>query len=157
MNKRGGGVKSGVCHIKKKKFFPKAVSFTQTQFSTHQNLGMRMASRWPSTWQRLSTLRRPVRSAVLDTCQIGRVRLGHGTCIPPSLGGSDTCLELLTHAECPVETCLSRNVVCHTVPSYREHLYWPQINHEVLFWRLLRMTSLQGRLPGHFAILQYLT
>ena len=60
-------------------------------------------------------------SAVLDTCHVGRVRLGHGTCIPPSLGGSDTLLEQLTRAGCPVEACLSSNVVCHTVPSYTAH------------------------------------
>ena len=60
-------------------------------------------------------------SAVLDTCHVGLVRLGHGTCIPPSLGGSDTLLEQLARAGCPVETCLSSNVVCHTVPSYSAH------------------------------------
>ena len=26
-------------------------------------------------------------AAVLDTCHVGRVRLGHATCIAPSLGG----------------------------------------------------------------------
>ena len=60
-------------------------------------------------------------SAVIDTCHVGSVRLGHGTCIPPALGGSDALLEQLTRAGCPVEVCLSSNVVCRTVPSFREH------------------------------------
>ena len=56
--------------------------------------------------------------AVLD---IVPDRLGHGTCIHPSLGGSDKLWSQLQEVKCPVEVCMSSNVVCNTVPSYQEH------------------------------------
>jgi len=48
-------------------------------------------------------------------------RIGHGTCIHPSLGGSDTLWKLLLEHKSAVEVCLSSNVVCHTVPSFQQH------------------------------------
>ena len=48
-------------------------------------------------------------------------RIGHGTCIHPTLGGSDVLWSQLTRVKSPVEVCLSSNVVCHTVPSYDKH------------------------------------
>ena len=56
--------------------------------------------------------------AVLD---IGPDRIGHGTCIHPSLGGSDQLWSQLRSNGCPVEVCLSSNVVCNTVPTYEDH------------------------------------
>jgi len=48
-------------------------------------------------------------------------RIGHGTCIHPSLGGSETLWTQLLQSKCPVEVCLSSNVVCNTVPSFQQH------------------------------------
>ena len=48
-------------------------------------------------------------------------RLGHGTCIHPSLGGSEKLWSQLQEVKCPVEVCMSSNVVCNTVPSYHKH------------------------------------
>jgi len=48
-------------------------------------------------------------------------RIGHGTCIHPSLGGSQELWEHLQQVKCPVEVCLTSNVTCQTVPSYKEH------------------------------------
>ena len=48
-------------------------------------------------------------------------RIGHGTCIHPSLGGSDTLWKLLLEHKSAVEVCLSSNVFCQTVPSFQQH------------------------------------
>ena len=46
---------------------------------------------------------------------------GHGTCIHPSLGGSEDLWQQLTQVKCPVEVCLSSNVICQTVPTFQQH------------------------------------
>ena len=48
-------------------------------------------------------------------------RIGHGTCIHPSLGGTQELWELLLKTKCPVEVCLTSNYTCRTVPGYKEH------------------------------------
>eukprot|EP00092_Neocalanus_flemingeri_P021537 GFUD01023359.1.p1 GENE.GFUD01023359.1~~GFUD01023359.1.p1 ORF type:complete len:352 (+),score=103.59 GFUD01023359.1:57-1112(+) len=48
-------------------------------------------------------------------------RIGHGTCIHPSLGGSQELWEQLQQVKCPVEVCLTSNFTCQTVPSYSQH------------------------------------
>lgn len=48
-------------------------------------------------------------------------RIGHGTCIHPSLGGSHTLWDSLVKVKTPVEVCLTSNTVCGTVPSVKEH------------------------------------
>ena len=48
-------------------------------------------------------------------------RIGHGTCIHPSLGGSKDLWQQLQEVKCPVEVCLTSNVLCQSVPSYKEH------------------------------------
>jgi len=48
-------------------------------------------------------------------------RIGHGTCIHPSLGGSQELWEQLQQVKCPVEVCMTSNFTCQTVPSYKQH------------------------------------
>jgi len=52
-------------------------------------------------------------------------RIGHGTCIHPSLGGSDNLWNLLKASGVPVEVCLTSNLIGGNVPSLSEH----HINH----------------------------
>ena len=56
---------------------------------------------------------------------------GHGTCIHPSLGGSENLWQQLTQVKCPVEVCLSSNVICQTVPTYQHHHAGLYIKHGV--------------------------
>jgi len=48
-------------------------------------------------------------------------RIGHGTCIHPSLGGNEQIWEQLMKSGCPVEVCLTSNVICQTVSEYKHH------------------------------------
>lgn len=48
-------------------------------------------------------------------------RIGHGTCIHPSLGGSQHLWKALEEARVPVEVCLTSNITCACVPGVREH------------------------------------
>ncbi|XP_076237196.1 adenosine deaminase-like protein [Calliopsis andreniformis] len=50
-------------------------------------------------------------------------RLGHCTCIHPSLQGSDRLFNMLLNSKIPVELCLTSNVQCKTVPSYEAHQF----------------------------------
>lgn len=48
-------------------------------------------------------------------------RLGHGTCIHPSLGGHPELWDQLTKHPIPVEVCISSNVTCQTVACVKDH------------------------------------
>ncbi|XP_011864730.1 PREDICTED: adenosine deaminase-like protein [Vollenhovia emeryi] len=50
-------------------------------------------------------------------------RLGHCTCIHPSLQGSQQLLDMLLDSKIPVELCLTSNIKCKTVPSYMHHQF----------------------------------
>ncbi|XP_050450363.1 adenosine deaminase-like protein isoform X2 [Cataglyphis hispanica] len=50
-------------------------------------------------------------------------RLGHCTCIHPSLQGSKQLFDMLLESKIPVELCLTSNVKCKTVPSYISHQF----------------------------------
>ncbi|XP_014476859.1 PREDICTED: adenosine deaminase-like protein isoform X2 [Dinoponera quadriceps] len=48
-------------------------------------------------------------------------RLGHCTCIHPSLQGSEQLFDTLLQSKIPVELCLTSNIKCRTVSSYAAH------------------------------------
>lgn len=48
-------------------------------------------------------------------------RLGHCTCIHPSLQGSQQLFDMLLESKIPVELCLTSNIKCKTVSSYMCH------------------------------------
>jgi len=48
-------------------------------------------------------------------------RIGHGTCIHPSLGGHIDLWEQLKKDPVPVEVCISSNVTCQTVTTAKDH------------------------------------
>jgi len=48
-------------------------------------------------------------------------RLGHGTCIHPSLGGDENLWTQIISEPVPVEVCITSNVCCQTVPSVSQH------------------------------------
>lgn len=48
-------------------------------------------------------------------------RLGHGTCIHPSHGGSDKLWNLFLQCRTPLEVCPTSNLKCQTVESYDKH------------------------------------
>lgn len=50
-------------------------------------------------------------------------RLGHCTCIHPSLQGSNKLFQMLLDSKIPVELCLTSNVQCKTVPNYETHQF----------------------------------
>ncbi|XP_070150403.1 N6-Methyl-AMP deaminase [Polyergus mexicanus] len=50
-------------------------------------------------------------------------RLGHCTCVHPSLQGSKQLFDMLLKSKIPVELCLTSNVKCKTVPSYASHQF----------------------------------
>ncbi|XP_024875901.1 adenosine deaminase-like protein isoform X1 [Temnothorax curvispinosus] len=50
-------------------------------------------------------------------------RLGHCTCIHPSLQGSQQLFNMLLESKIPVELCLTSNIKCKTVPSYMYHQF----------------------------------
>ncbi|KYN13501.1 Adenosine deaminase-like protein [Trachymyrmex cornetzi] len=50
-------------------------------------------------------------------------RLGHCTCIHPSLQGSQQLFDTLLESKIPVELCLTSNIKCKTVSSYMYHQF----------------------------------
>ncbi|KAK4884272.1 hypothetical protein RN001_000543 [Aquatica leii] len=48
-------------------------------------------------------------------------RIGHGTFIHPTYGGSTENWKLCSDLRIPLECCLTSNVLCNTVQSYKEH------------------------------------
>ncbi|XP_054714575.1 adenosine deaminase-like protein isoform X2 [Uloborus diversus] len=48
-------------------------------------------------------------------------RLGHGTYLHPSKGGSEKNYDLLKQLKIPLEVCLTSNVISKTVESYESH------------------------------------
>ncbi|XP_059090903.1 adenosine deaminase-like protein [Tigriopus californicus] len=48
-------------------------------------------------------------------------RIGHGTAIHPSLGGSSRLWPALLTARIPVEVCLTSNLFCQSVPTLEQH------------------------------------
>lgn len=48
-------------------------------------------------------------------------RLGHGTCVHPSHGGTERLWKLFLDSKTPLEVCLTSNVKCKTVESYENH------------------------------------
>ncbi|KAF4526768.1 hypothetical protein B566_EDAN012306 [Ephemera danica] len=58
---------------------------------------------------------------VMVILKFGPDRLGHATCVHPSLGGSETQWNALLKSNIPLELCLTSNIKCKTVPSYDMH------------------------------------
>lgn len=50
-------------------------------------------------------------------------RLGHCTCIHPSLQGSQQLFDTLLESKIPVELCLTSNIKCKTVSAYISHQF----------------------------------
>jgi len=48
-------------------------------------------------------------------------RIGHGTFIPPQRCENTKLFELLKESKIPVELCLTSNVMCKSVSSYKDH------------------------------------
>lgn len=67
----------------------------------------------------------PNEKEVEEFLKFGPHRIGHGTCIHPSLDGSDNLWNLLKESRVPVEVCLSSNLIGGNVPSILEH----HVNH----------------------------
>ncbi|KAJ8678735.1 hypothetical protein QAD02_014522 [Eretmocerus hayati] len=63
----------------------------------------------------------PNEKEAMDILKFKPDRLGHGTCIHPSLGGTDFLFETLLAYKIPVELCLTSNVKCKSVPNYDAH------------------------------------
>ncbi|XP_023342034.1 adenosine deaminase-like protein isoform X3 [Eurytemora carolleeae] len=57
----------------------------------------------------------------LEFLEFGPDRIGHGTCIHPSLGGCSELWDKLESSSIPVEVCMTSNVICNSVPSYAQH------------------------------------
>nr|XP_053631464.1 adenosine deaminase-like protein isoform X5 [Cherax quadricarinatus] len=70
--------------------------------------------------------------AVLRTGLVDRI--GHGTFIHPSSGGSQELLYYVQHYHLPLELCLSSNVKCGTVKNIEDHhlAHWRKENHPVI-------------------------
>ncbi len=48
-------------------------------------------------------------------------RLGHGTCVHPSTGGSEELWKCMRAKKVPVEACLTSNVFCRSVSTFAKH------------------------------------
>ncbi|XP_043602341.1 adenosine deaminase-like protein isoform X1 [Bombus pyrosoma] len=59
----------------------------------------------------------------IDILEFKPDRLGHCTCIHPTLQGSNKIFNLLLKSKIPVELCLTSNVQCKTVPTYESHQF----------------------------------
>ncbi|CAL1688782.1 unnamed protein product [Lasius platythorax] len=59
----------------------------------------------------------------IDILKFEPNRLGHCTCIHPSLQGSKQLFDMLLESKIPVELCLTSNIKCKTVPSYVSHQF----------------------------------
>ncbi|XP_017788379.1 PREDICTED: adenosine deaminase-like protein [Habropoda laboriosa] len=57
----------------------------------------------------------------MDILEFKPDRLGHCTCIHPTLQGSERLFTMLLNSKIPVELCLTSNVQCKTVPAYESH------------------------------------
>ncbi|XP_008410173.1 N6-Methyl-AMP deaminase [Poecilia reticulata] len=58
-------------------------------------------------------------------------RIGHGTCLHPEMGGSQSLVDRAVKGRIPLEICLTSNVKGQTVQSYSQHhfRYWYQLGH----------------------------
>lgn len=58
-------------------------------------------------------------------------RIGHGTYLHPSKGGSQENLSTLQQLQIPLEICLTSNIISRTIPSYSEHHFplWRRIDY----------------------------
>ncbi|XP_058804153.1 adenosine deaminase-like protein [Phymastichus coffea] len=57
----------------------------------------------------------------IDIIKFKPERLGHGTCIHPSSGGTEELYQILLESKIPVELCLTSNIKCKTVLTYDVH------------------------------------
>ncbi|XP_028525005.2 adenosine deaminase-like protein isoform X1 [Apis cerana] len=60
---------------------------------------------------------------IIDILEFKPDRLGHCTCIHPTLRGTNKLFNLLINSKIPVELCLTSNVQCKTVPTYESHQF----------------------------------
>lgn len=65
----------------------------------------------------------PNEAETADILEFRPDRLGHCTCIHPSLEGSDEMYQILLKSKIPVELCLTSNIKCNTVLSYESHQF----------------------------------
>ncbi|EFN89253.1 adenosine deaminase-like protein [Harpegnathos saltator] len=63
----------------------------------------------------------PDEKETIDILKLKPDRLGHCTCIHPSLQGSEQLFDMLLQSKIPVELCLTSNIKCKTVSSYAVH------------------------------------
>ncbi|KAK3926959.1 Adenosine deaminase-like protein [Frankliniella fusca] len=63
----------------------------------------------------------PNENEVEEMLKFNADRLGHGTCVHPSYGGSEKLWRLLLDSKTPLEVCLTSNVKCKTVETYENH------------------------------------
>lgn len=59
----------------------------------------------------------------IDILEFKPDRLGHCTCVHPTLQGTNKLFNLLINSKIPVELCLTSNVRCKTVPTYESHQF----------------------------------
>lgn len=60
---------------------------------------------------------------ITDILEFRPDRLGHCTCVHPTLQGTEKLFQMLLDSKIPVELCLTSNVQCKTVPSYETHQF----------------------------------
>ncbi|CAL7936842.1 unnamed protein product [Xylocopa violacea] len=65
----------------------------------------------------------PNETETIDIFQFKPDRLGHCTCVHPTLQGSNKLFSMLLDTKIPVELCLTSNVRCKTVPTYEIHQF----------------------------------
>ncbi|EZA47964.1 hypothetical protein DMN91_011425 [Ooceraea biroi] len=75
----------------------------------------------------------PNEMETIDILKFKPDRLGHCTCIHPSLQGSKQLFDMLLKSRIPVELCLTSNVKCKTISSYASHhfKYLHQAGHPI--------------------------
>ena len=61
-------------------------------------------------------------------------RLGHGTFLHASVGGSQDLVDIVMAKKIPIELCLTSNVKCRTVATYNNHhfAFWKERNHPLI-------------------------
>ncbi|KAK9294432.1 hypothetical protein QLX08_010953 [Tetragonisca angustula] len=65
----------------------------------------------------------PNETETIDILKFKPDRLGHCTCIHPTLQGSSKLFNLLLDSKIPVELCLTSNIQCKTVSTYESHQF----------------------------------
>ncbi|XP_015594706.1 adenosine deaminase-like protein isoform X2 [Cephus cinctus] len=60
---------------------------------------------------------------IMDILNFKPDRLGHCTCIHPTLNGKEELFQRLIQSNIPIELCLTSNIKCGTVPSYDLHQF----------------------------------